>query len=361
MKILKNRAVAVLITIVVIAAMSVVGLAKAPEQLPDVQTGQWVYDGADVLSDAQEEYLAQLNSRLLADHGTVVAVATMPRVRGMELMDFCLELGDQWGLNADSFILVLDIGGDNYWLVQGSGLLDLFTDDMAGQYAWQYLENDFAAKDYGVGVLKLAEALQAWYDGSYTLAGELNIGEHDVPNPGFDDGVVTIRTGVDFGDVFMLIILIVILVILADALRYNRYRRRWNGVTPTVVYHPFIFGRPRRRTPPPPPGGRNRRPPTGGGFGPGSGGFGGGSRPGGFMGGGRPGGSTRPPSGGSRPSSGSFGGGRTSGGSFGGGRTGSFGGGRSSGGSFGGGRSGSFGGGRSSGGSFGGGRGGGRR
>lgn len=351
MKLLKNRGIAVLITVIVIVVMSAAGIAKAPEELPDVQTGQWVYDGADVLSAAQEEYLTQVNSQLIADHGVAVAVATMPRVKGMELMDFCLDLGEKWGLNGNSFILVLDIGGDNYWLVQGSGLLDLFTDDMAGQYAWQYLENDFAAKSYGDGVLKLVDALHAWYDGTYALAGELNIGEHNVPNVGFDDGVVMGYTGVDFGGVFVLIVLIIVLIVLADALRYRRYRRRWYGVTPGVVYHPFIFGWPRRRTPPPPPGGRrtpppppggnNRRPPTGGGFG-------------GFGSGPRPGGSTR------RPSSGSFGGGRTGGSSFGGGRTGSFGGGRSSGGSFGGGRSGSFGGGRS-GGSFGGGRGGGRR
>lgn len=364
MKILKKRGVAILITVVVIAAMSLLGLANAPEELPDVQTGQWVYDGADVLSAAQEDYLAQINSQLISDHGTVVAVATMPQVRGVELMDFCLELGDKWGLNSDSFILVLDIGGDNYWLVQGSGLLDLFTDDMAGQYAWQYLENDFAAKEYGAGAVKLADALHAWYDGTYALAGELNIGEHDVPNIGFDDGMVYADSDSGAGVLgfFLLIVLLVILIIVIDALRYSGYRRRYVGVTPTVVYRPFIFGRPRRRrapppppgpgarrTPPPPPGGR--RPPTGG-FG-GFGGFGG-------PGGPRPGGTTRPSSGGARrPSSGSFGGGRMGGSSFSGGRSGSFGGGRSSGG-FGGSRGGSFGGGRSSGG-FGGGRGGGRR
>lgn len=348
MKLLKKRSVAVIITIAVIVLMSIVGIVKAPVELPDVQTGQWVYDGADVLSTEQEEHLTQVNQQLIADHGVVVAVATMPHVKGWELMDFCLELGDKWGLNGDSFILVLDIGGDNYWLVQGSDLLDLFTDDMASQYAWQLLENDFAAKNYGDGVVKLVDALHAWYDVTYKLAGELDIGEHNVPNIGFDDGAVHTGSGVGFGGVLLLIIFAVILVVALDALRYSNYRRRV-VVTPAIIYRPLIFGRPRRRTPPPPPGGNNRRPPTGGG----GGGFGGGPRPGG---------TTRPPSGGTtrRPSSGSFGGGRTSGGSFSGGRTGSFGGGRSSGGSFGGGRSGSFGGGRS-GGSFGGSRGGGRR
>lgn len=348
MDLLKKRSVAIIVTIAVIVLMSVVGIVKAPVELPDVQTGQWVYDGADVLSAAQESYLAQTNTHLLADYGVAVAVATVPHVRGWELMDFCLDLGDKWGLNGDSFILVLDIGGDNYWLVQGIDLLDLFTDDMAGQYAWQFLENDFAAKNYGDGVVKLVDALRVWYDGPYTLAGQLDIGEHNVPNPGFDDGSVPSANGMGFGGVLLLIIFVIILIVVLDGMRYSNYRRR-RVIYPTVVYRPLIFGRPRRPSPPPPPpGGNNRRPPSGGGFG-------------GFGFGARPGGTTRPSAGGSRLSSGSFGGGRTSSGSFGGGRTGSFGGGRSSGGSFGGGRSGSFGGGRSSGGSFGGGRGGGRR
>lgn len=347
---LKKRGVAVIITAVVIVIMSIVGIVKAPVELPDVQTGRWVYDGADVLSTEQEEYLTQVNKKLIADHGVAVAVATMPHVKGWELMDFCLELGDKWGLNGDSFILVLDIGGDNYWLVQGSNLLDLFTDDMASQYAWQFLENDFAVKNYGDGVVKLVDSLHAWYDVTYKLAGQLDIGEHNAPNIGFDDGAVPSHSGTGFGGVLLLIVFAVILIVAMDAMRYSNYRRRVI-VTPTLVYRPLIFGRPRRRTPPPPPpGGNNRRPPTGGGFG----GFSGGTRP-------PTGGTTRRPTSSAtrRPSSGAFGGGRI-GNSFGGGRTGSFGGGRSSGGSFGGGRSGSFGGGRS-GGSFGGGRGGGRR
>ncbi|MGM9606733.1 MAG: TPM domain-containing protein [Oscillospiraceae bacterium] len=353
MKFLKKRGVAVALTVVVILVMSLWGIHKAPEdaaQLPPVQTGQWVYDGANVLSNQEKQYLTQGNADLLSAHGVVVAVATVRDVEGWDLWDFCLALGDAWGLNGSSMILVLDIGGDNYWLVQGYDLVSSFTDDMAGQYAWQYLENDFAAKNYGAGAISLFNALATWYD-STPIA---SVGGYEEPGAaGFYDGPAPApKSGFGFGSVLLLILFVVILIVAVDAMRYSSYRRRWAGVTPTVIYRPFIFGRPRRRrTPPPPPPSRGPRPPSGGGF----------------SGGPRPGGTTRPPSGGPRPGSttrpptgGSFGGGRTGSGSFGGGRTGSVGGGRS-GGSFGGGRSsGSFGGGRS-GGSFGGGRGGGRR
>lgn len=318
MNLLRKRGVAVAITLVVIAAMSVVGIWKAPAQVPDVQTEQWVYDGAEVLSAAQEEYLEKGNSALLKEQGAVVAVAAVPDAKGWDLWDFCMELAEKWQLSGSDFILVLDIGGDNYWLVQGADLVDTFTDDMAGTYTRQYLENDFAAKDYGAGVVKLFDALVDWYGGSGTVV---------VPDYGYDEAPAQ-TGGREVGGIFLLIVFVVILLVAVDGMRYSNYRRRVI-ITPGIFYRPFLFGRPRRRTPPPPPGGNNRRPPFGGGF------FGGGSfGSGGF----------------NRPS----GGGRSSGG-FGGGRSGSFGGGRSSGG-FGGGRSGgSFGGGRSSGG-FGGGR-----
>lgn len=366
MKLLKKRGVAVIITVVVILLMALFGILKAPVELPPVQTGQWVYDGADVFSAEEEQYLTQGNAGLLSDHGAVVAIASVADANGWDLWDFCMELADKWGLNGSDMILVLDIGGDNYWLVQGYDLVERFTDDDAYQYTRQFLENDFAAKNYGAGTVKLFDALRAWYGTSSTPLPQYPA--DSAPVSFADGGAVHHSGGVGFGSVVLLIVLIIILLIVLDAMRYSSYRRRWYGVTPTVVYRPLIFGRPRRRRPPPPPpppGGP--RPPSGGGFG--------GPRPGGPTrppsGGPRPGGTTRPPSGGSfgggRTGGSSFGGGRTgssgggrSGSSFGGGRTGSFGGGRS-GGSFGGGRSGSFGGGRS-GGSFGGGRsGGGRR
>ena len=367
MKLLKKRGVAVIITVVVILLMALWGIHKAPAQLPPVQTGQWVYDGADVFSAEEEQYLTQGNAGLLSDHGAVVAIASVADANGWDLWDFCMELADKWGLNGSDMILVLDIGGDNYWLVQGYDLVSSFSDDDAYQYTRQFLENDFAAKNYGAGTVKLFDALRAWYGNS---AGPLPQYSADSAPVSFENGGPVRTGGVGFGGIVLLILLIIILVIVADAMRYSSYRRRWYGVTPTVVYRPLIFGRPRRRRPPPPPP-RGPRPPSGGpGPGPGPGGT---RRPptGGFGSGPRPGGTTRPPTGGSfgggRAGGSSFGGGRTgssgggrSGSSFGGGRTGSFGGGRS-GGSFGGGRSGSFGGGRS-GGSFGGGRsGGGRR
>jgi len=63
--------------------------------------------------------------------------------------------------------VVLDIKGDNYWLVQGAGLQNLFTDDDCGDYAWNYMETDFARGDYGEALLSLVDALSDWYEDHY--------------------------------------------------------------------------------------------------------------------------------------------------------------------------------------------------
>ncbi|MGN0968510.1 MAG: hypothetical protein ACI4O3_04500, partial [Oscillospiraceae bacterium] len=85
MNFLKKRGVAVALTVVVILVMSLWGIHKAPAQLPPVQTGQWVYDGADVLSTEEEQYLTRGNADLLSAHGAVVAVATVPDAKGWDL------------------------------------------------------------------------------------------------------------------------------------------------------------------------------------------------------------------------------------------------------------------------------------
>ena len=65
------------------------------------------------------------------------------------------------------FIVVLDISGDNYWLVQGAGLVTMFTDQNCSDYAYDYLEADFADGDYGDAALRLTRALADWYADNY--------------------------------------------------------------------------------------------------------------------------------------------------------------------------------------------------
>ena len=182
MNIFKKQGVAVLLTIVMVAAAVGIGRAKAPvspapepgasdigrpiapdNAAPETQT---VYDEAGVLSRSVENQIEDVNSSLLNSYGVMVAVVTVNE-NSDSLGQFALDYAEKIGLGEYDFIVVLDISGDNYWLVQGAGLVDMFSDQDCSDYAYEYLEADFADGDYGDAALRLTQALADWYADNY--------------------------------------------------------------------------------------------------------------------------------------------------------------------------------------------------
>jgi hypothetical protein len=365
MKFFQKRSVAVVLTIVMIAAAIGIGQLRGADSGTtgtgldtSLSTGayeQWVGDFANVLSASQEKQICLYNANWDERYGSIIVVETLAETPDVSLEDYTYQRAEDFNLGAYDGYLTLDpSSGDVYFAVGNEYPL---SDSQIGVYLNQYLYDDVAAGKYGEGVLNLFAQLNDYYLDNYG-----------------DGSTVYYQQESGAGTVFGIVVLILILLAIAnivDRLRYADYRRRYYGVVnPPVVFRPLLFWhgptygwyRRRWRQPPPPPPGGPR-----GGPGPGPGGMGG---MGGFGGGPRPGGGASRPSGGfgsggSRPSgsSGSFRGGGFSGGGFGGSRGGSSGGfrggGFSGGGSFGGSRGGGSFGGGSRGGGFGGSRGGG--
>ena len=177
MNILKKQGVAWVITAVMILLAIGIGSAKAPvtpepppASIPTAPGSSdqpfYVYDDASVLSADEEIKLSQLNGEMYAKFGTVVACVTTNYGKS-DLYNFALDTAAGIGLGSYDFIVVLDISGENYWLVQGAGLVDMFSDDDCGDYAWNYMEDDFARGDYGDALIDLANALYDWYQTNY--------------------------------------------------------------------------------------------------------------------------------------------------------------------------------------------------
>jgi uncharacterized membrane protein YgcG len=188
---LKKQSVAWVVALVMIVAAIAVGQARKPsgaatgsapaptvsaspggapaapaspavtQAVPD--TSSYICDEAGVLSDSTEKTLAQRNQKLLSQSNAVIAVVTTNYGKS-DLGSYAIQYADNIGLGENDFIVVLDISGDNYWLVQGSGLVDRFTDDDCSTYAYSYMEQDFARGDYDSAVLSLTQALAQWYD-----------------------------------------------------------------------------------------------------------------------------------------------------------------------------------------------------
>lgn len=175
MQVLKKRGVAILIAIVMIAAAIGVGYAKSPmagTPAPDHgdsyhwEGGQYLRDGANVLSDKTLKALDQRNEQLWWNHGVVIGVVT-GNYNGKDLADVAMDCAEEMGLDGNCMIVVLDISGENYWLSQGQNLRRQFTDSDCSDYAYEYMERDFARENYEDAVLNLTEALEIWYDEDY--------------------------------------------------------------------------------------------------------------------------------------------------------------------------------------------------
>ena len=177
MSFLKKQGTAWVLTLVMVVAAICIGRGRAadtptpgPVPVPSASqiagTAYYVYDDAGVLTDNEIRTLSQRNHTLMDDMKVVVACVTANYGKS-DLYDYAMDYAAGLELQQYDFIVVLDISGDNYWLIQGSGLTDVFTDDDCAGYAADYLERDFAAGRYGDALLSLTKALSDWYYANY--------------------------------------------------------------------------------------------------------------------------------------------------------------------------------------------------
>lgn len=224
----------------------------------------FINDSADVLSSETEEYIFN-NSRVLAEKTTAqLVVATVPSLDGMEVGDYALELGREWGVGSketNNGLLILLAPNERKITVQvGYGLEGAVNDAKSGRfmddYAVPYLKND----DWDGGVRNLYSALLTEVYKEYGL---------EVPA---DVTVQNTEPENNSGGGSSVLILLLLLALVAGGGGFfggKRHRRYYGG------YHRGGFGG---------FGGPGSFGGGGGGFTGGSGGFGGGG--GGFGGGG---------------------------------------------------------------------------
>lgn len=301
--------------------------------IPEPTEDFYVYDGANVIDYETEGHIVFCNDVLAEACGAQIVFVTVDTVGSASIDDYALELFNAWNIGdaqkQNGFLVLMAIDDDNYYALPGTGLDLELSAGVIKQYLDEYLEPDFADKDYDAGARKLFDALferiAEICDANVTLAeGDARFEAYLATDDGAQEyeerrvvqeqyapprgGCTLIGfdcIGCTCGG-FGLLLLIVLLLLagIGGGFGYRRYRR----------FHPPVYPRPPRRWGPfwggPRPGQHPHPPrpprPHSGGFGGNRGGFGGGSRGGGF-GGGRGG-----FGGGSR--GGGFGGGRSGGG-----------------------------------------------
>lgn len=172
----KKQGVAWGLTALMVFAAVGIGYARSPvvgtpEPRPDVPnapaSGQsYVWDDARVLSDREVQVLNDRNDRLWDRYSASIGVVTC-NYGGDDLYDYALQCAADMGLGGYDFTVVLDIQGNNYWLLQGNDIRRDFTDNDCSNYAYEYMEYEFAHGFYGEALLSLTEALEVWYGNYY--------------------------------------------------------------------------------------------------------------------------------------------------------------------------------------------------
>lgn len=165
----KKQGVAWVLTALMIVAAIGIGYGKAAagsSEHPEHPEGSvYIRDDAGVLSASTENALAGRNARLLSRYKVAIGVLTCNYGRD-DLYDYALKRAKELDLRDYDMLVVLDIKGKTYGMIQGAALVDDFTDDDCDRYAWDYMERDFDRGNYDAAVLSLTEMLEAWY-GTY--------------------------------------------------------------------------------------------------------------------------------------------------------------------------------------------------
>lgn len=174
----KKQGVAWALTIVMVFAAIGIGCAKAPARNePPPESGypsppsaassvSFVWDNARVLSRTTVNELNERNEWLWDNYNVTVGVVTCD-YGGDDLYSYAMQCAEDMGLGGYDMIVVLDIKGDNYWLLQGDDISRYFTDADCADYAYDYMEEWFAAGDYDFAVCQLTEMLELWYETYY--------------------------------------------------------------------------------------------------------------------------------------------------------------------------------------------------
>jgi len=208
---MKKRLTAVLLIAVLIL---IFGCGSAFASIPDAPDPFYAADFANVLNTDTEDYIIEQNGILENFCGAQIVVVTTDFLDGMNIEDYAYKLFNDWGIGDEDenngVLLLLAIGEENYWCMQGKGLERVLTSGDIDDILYDNLEEDFAAEDYNAGVLKTFDVL---YDTVYEYYGGTVSNDYDDADFSFDGGKIF---GILVKILIAVIVIVVILIIISS-------------------------------------------------------------------------------------------------------------------------------------------------
>lgn len=187
----------------------------------------YVADYADVITADTEQYIIEKNADLEQLCGGQIVVAAVDFLDGMDIEDYAYKLFSDWEIgDADKkngVLLLLAIGEENYWCMQGRGLENKLTSGDIDDILWDYLEEDFAAGDYDAGVRSVFDAL---YDRIADIYGMSGQGTGSSGANGNESGYTAAADSFKKILKFVIIITLIIVVLFVISASSNGKRRK---------------------------------------------------------------------------------------------------------------------------------------
>lgn len=130
----------------------------------DISDDYYITDQADVISSSTEEYIISQNA-YLEDYcsGAQILVVVVDFLDGMDIEDYAYRLFDDLDIGSSTedngILLLLTIGEENYWCMQGRGLESDLPASTIDDILYYDLEPDFAERAYDAGVKNVFDSL----------------------------------------------------------------------------------------------------------------------------------------------------------------------------------------------------------
>ena len=248
-----RSASAIVLVLIILLVMSLPVLASAAYGGVISQSDSfYVADEADVISSDTEKYIIEKNAELENLCGGQIVVVAVDFLDGMDIEDYAYKLFKDWQIGDEDrdngILLLLAIGEENYWCMQGKGLESALTSGDIDDILWNYLEDDFASGDYDSGVRSVFDALYDSVADIYGTGGEYD-GSSD-SSAGYD----YTSAASDFARIIkmaLIVFLVVLLLLIITSIffgRKNRSLRRSRNRT-----RPIFIPTSRPSRPPRPP------------------------------------------------------------------------------------------------------------
>ncbi|MEK8213664.1 MULTISPECIES: TPM domain-containing protein [unclassified Paenibacillus] len=119
----------------------------------------YVSDNAGVLKKVSKLYLNQSSNRFKTTTGSGIYVVTVKNSADKNLQEYTYSKFASIGAGSKDVMLVLDIGGDNYHILQGKDIDGMLTNEAMQNILDTVLEPEFARKNYAGGSVATVNAL----------------------------------------------------------------------------------------------------------------------------------------------------------------------------------------------------------